>query len=287
MACRKKPIEPVRGRHLVREMQLECKVSERRACRLVGIRRSTHRYQAKESIEKDQLKERIIELAMTWRRFGYRRIHALLCREGWQVNHKRIYRLYRNAGLSVRRRRRKRILTDRGKPQVVLGIPNQRWSMDFVSDATASSRRFRVLVVLDEGTRECMALETDTSLTGDRVKRVLDRLAADRGYPKEILSDNGPEFAGLKLNQWAYDKRVKQLFIQPGKPMQNGYVESFNGKLRDECLNEHWFRTVAEARRIIEDWRITYNTARPHSSLNNLTPSEYIKTITITQNQAS
>ncbi len=203
----------------------------------------------------------------------------MLSREGWQVNHKRVYREYRKAGLSVQRRKRKRVLPDRGKPEATLSIPNQRWSMDFVSDATASGQRFRVLVVLDEGTRECLALETDTSLTGERVKRLLDRIAADRGYPAEILTDNGPEFAGLVLNQWSYEKRIKQLFIQPGKPMQNGYVESFNGKLRDECLNEHWFRTVGEARRILEDWKEIYNNLRPHSALNNLTPAEYIKSL--------
>jgi len=249
--------------------------SEVRACRLAGIGRSTYRYQAKISAENEQLQARMIELALVWRRFGYRRLHALLTREGWQVNHKRVYRLYRNAGLAVRRRKRKRILTDRGKPQAVLAVPNQRWSMDFVSDATTSGQRFRVLVVLDEGTRECLACEADTSLTGARVQRVLDRLAMDRGYPREILSDNGPEFAGLVLNQWAYSHRVAQLFIQPGRPMQNGYVESFNGKLRDECLNENWFRTVGEAQRIIENWRLRYNHIRPHSSLNNMTPSEY------------
>lgn len=216
---------------------------------------------------------------MIWRRFGYRRLHALLAREGWYVNHKRIYRLYRNAGLAVRRRKKKRVMTDRGKPQAVLAVPNQRWSMDFVSDATASGQRFRVLVVLDEGKRECLACEADTSLTGARVQRVLDRLAADRGYPREILSDNGPEFTSLVLNQWAYERRVNQLFIQPGKPMQNGYVESFNGKLRDECLNEHWFRTVREAQRIIEAWRLNYNYVRPHSALDNQTPVEYRESI--------
>lgn len=242
---------------------------------MVGIGRSTYRYQAKTSIANEQLKDRLIELALAWRRFGYRRLHALLAREGWRVNHKRVYRLYRKAGLAVRRRKRKRVMTDRGKPQAVLALPNQRWSIDFVSDTTASGQRFRVLVILDEGTRECLACEADTSLTGARVQRVLDRIAVDRGYPKEILSDNGPEFAGLVLNQWAYDKRVKQLFIQPGKPMQNGYVESFNGKLRDECLNEHWFRTVREAQRIIETWRLNYNQLRPHSALDNRTPNEY------------
>lgn len=246
---------------------------------MVGIGRSTYRYQAKISAENDQLQARLIELALVWRRFGYRRLHALLAREGWQVNHKRVCRLYRQAGLAVRRRKRKRVIADRGKPQTILAIPNQRWSMDFVSDSTSSGQRFRVLVVLDEGTRECLACEADTSLTGARVQRVLDRIALDRGYPREILSDNGPEFAGLVLNQWAYEKRVIQQFIQPGKPMQNGYVESFNGKLRDECLNEHWFRTVREAQRIIEAWRLNYNQIRPHSALNNMTPSEYSDSI--------
>lgn len=250
--------------------------SERRACRLVGIGRSTYRYQRNPSTENEEIKNRLTELALTWRRFGYRRLHVLMQREGWQVNHKRIYRLYRNAGLSVRRRKRKRVYLDRGKPKAVLAIPNQRWSMDFVTDTTSSGQRFRTLVVLDEGTRECLACEVDTSLTGERVARVLDRLANDRGYPQEVLSDNGPEFAGLVLNQWAYSHRVAQLFIQPGKPMQNGYVESFNGKLRDECLNEHWFRSVGEARRIIESWRMSYNHDRPHSALNNMTPTEFL-----------
>jgi len=253
-------------------------LSERRACRLVGIGRSTYRYQSHAPVENEDITNRLTELALIWRRFGYRRLHVLLQREGWQVNHKRVYRLYRKAGLSVRRRKRKRVLLDRGKPQTILAKPNYRWSMDFVSDTTSSGQRFRTLVVLDEATRECLTCEVDTSLTGDRVARVLDRLAADRGYPKEILSDNGPEFAGLVLNQWAYGNRVVQLFIQPGKPMQNGYVESFNGKLRDECLNEHWFRSVGEARRIIEFWRITYNNDRPHSALNNMTPAEFCAT---------
>lgn len=140
-------------------------------------------------------------------------MHALLSREGWQVNHKRVYRLYTQAGLAVRRRKKKRVFTDRGKPQSVLAVPNQRWSMDFVTDSTATGQRFRALVVIDEGTRECLACEVDTSLTGARVIRVPDQLAADRGYPKEVLSDNGPEFAGLVLNQWAYNHRVTQLFI--------------------------------------------------------------------------
>ncbi|SHK86550.1 putative transposase [Desulforamulus aeronauticus DSM 10349] len=250
-------------------------MSERRACRLVGIGRSSHRYVPSASEENEALKTRISELAFKWRRFGYRRIHALLQREGQKVNHKKVYRLYRLAGLAVRRRKRKRVLSGRGRPHTVTPQPNVRWSMDFVSDSTATGQRFRVFVVIDEATRECLACEVDTSITGQRVTRVLDRIAIYRGYPKEILSDNGPEFAGLTLNQWAYEHRVIQLFIDPGKPMQNSHVESFNGKLRDECLNEHWFRGVSEARRIIEEWRHEYNTVRPHSGLSNKTPVEY------------
>lgn len=275
MGHRKKGLESTRKRHLVQEIQEHFNLSERRACRLVGIGRSSHRYEAVIVKENEALKTRITELAYAWRRFGYRRIHQLLDREGYKVNHKRVYRLYRLSGLVVRRRKRKRISSSRGRPKIVAPVPNQRWSMDFVSDVTATGQRFRVLVVLDEGTRECLATEVDSSLGGQRVVRVLNRIASERGYPKEVLSDNGPEFASISLSQWAYEHRVSQLFIDPGKPMQNGFVESFNGKLRDECLNEHWFRGIVEARRIIEQWRVDYNTIRPHSSLGNKTPAEY------------
>ena len=279
MGYRKKGLESTRKRHLVRGLQEHFNLSERRACRLVGIGRSSHRYVTVIAEENETLKARIAELAYTWRRFGYRRIHQLLDREGYKVNHKRVYRLYRLSGLVVRRRKRKRISANRGRPQSVTPAPNQRWSMDFVSDVTATGQRYRVLVVLDEGTRECLATEVDSSLGGQRVVRVLNRIASERGYPKEILSDNGPEFASIALSQWAYEHRVTQSFIDPGKPMQNGFVESFNGKLRDECLNEHWFRGIVEARRIIEQWRTDYNTVRPHSSLDNKTPAEYAATL--------
>jgi putative transposase len=270
---------------LVQHLQERFGLSERRACRLIGIGRSTHRYSTSFSEKDEVLKTRITELAFEWRRFGYRGIHTLLRREGFKANHKKIYRLYRLAGLSVRRRKRKRVLLGRGNPQAVLARVNQRWSMDFLSDATASGQRYRIFVVIDVGTRECLATEVDTSLTGQRVTRVLDRIAAERGYPKEILSDNGPEFTGVALNQWAYEHRVIQLFIEPGRPMQNGYVESFNGRLRDECLNEHWFRGVSEARRLINEWRNTYNTIRPHSSLNGMTPVEYAVALVNTHEQ--
>lgn len=217
MGYRKKGLESTRKRHLVQGLQEHFNLSERRACRLVGIGRSSHRYVTVIAEENEALKARITELAYTWRRFGYRRIHQLLDREGYKVNHKRVYRLYRLSGLVVRRRKRKRISANRGRPQAVTPTPNQRWSMDFVSDVTATGQRYRVLVVLGEGTRECLATEVDSSLGGQRVARTLTRIASERGYPKEILSDNGPEFASIALSQWAYEHRVTQLFIDPGK----------------------------------------------------------------------
>jgi putative transposase len=219
--------------------------------------------------------ERLAELASRWKRFGYRRLHILLCREGKTVNHKRVYRLYKQAGLSLRKRKKKCPSEKRGRPETAVLVPNLRWSMDFVSDVTATGQRFRTLTVIDEATRECLALEVDTSLTGKRVISVLNRLSLFRGYPGEVLTDNGSEFTSNALSEWAYDKKVDHLFIDPGKPIQNAYIESFNGKFRDECLNEHWFKNLTEAREIIEQWRLEYNHARPHSSLGNLTPAEY------------
>lgn len=219
--------------------------------------------------------ERLAELATRWKRFGYRRLHILLCREGKTVNHKRVYRLYKQAGLSLRKRKKKCPSEKRGRPETAVLVPNSRWSMDFVSDVTATGQRFRTLTIIDEATRECLALEVDTSLTGKRVISVLNRISLFRGYPIEVLTDNGSEFTSNAFSEWTYDKKVNHLFIDPGKPIQNAYIESFNGKFRDECLNEHWFKNLTEAREIIEQWRLEYNHARPHSSLGNLTPAEY------------
>lgn len=241
----------------------------------MNLGRSTKRYKPSNKSKNDILQQKIIELALIWRRFGYRGIHRLLKQAGYHINHKRVYRLYKLAGLAIRRRKRKRVLLNRGKAPVVTPQLNHRWGMDFLSDSTASGKRYRIFVVLDLASRECLASDVDTSITGQRVARILDRVALERGYPKEILSDNGPEFTGAALNQWAYRNRVTQLFIEPGKPMQNGYVESFNGRLRDECLNENWFRGIGEARRMIEEWRISYNTLRPHGSIDGMTPAEY------------
>ena len=229
--------------------------------------------------EPSGLRERLLTLAAERRRFGYRRLWVLLRREGFEVNHKRVYRLYREEGLAVRRRKRKRIASVVRVPRQAPERPNQRWSMDFVSDALANGRRIRVLTVIDDFTRESLATEVDTSLPGMRVTRVLDRLADERGLPEVITVDNGPEFAGKTLDAWAYAHGVRLHFIDPGKPVQNAFIESFNGRLRDECLNEHWFMSLPAARTIIEAWRDDYNTVRPHSALGNRTPAEFAEQV--------
>ena len=214
------------------------------------------------------------ELAEARRRFGYRRLQVLLEREGWQVNHKRVYRLYVEEKLSLRRKRgRKRSTVRQPLPEPVAA--NQVWSVDFMTDALSSGRRFRTLNIVDDYTRECLAIEVDTSIGGGRVVRVLEELKQRRGLPLKIRSDNGPEFVSRAVDQWAYEQGLHWHTIQPGRPMENGYVESFNGRFRDECLNEHLFTNIKEAREIIEEWRIDYNTNRPHSSLNGLTPTEF------------
>ncbi len=248
---------------------------ERRACRLVGIGRSTLRYRSRPRPEEESLRQRLRELAAERPRFGYRRLHVLLRREGVIVNHKRIERLYREEGLAVRRRRRKRVARDGRGRAGLPGRPNQQWGVDFVSDALAWGRRIRLFTVVDVFTREALAIEVDTSLPGGRVVRVLERLVAERGIPDEIVLDNGPELAGKALDQWAYVRGVGLRFIEPGKPIQNAFVESFQGRLRDECLDRHWFVSLADARHIIEAWRLDYNRARPHSALGYRPPEEF------------
>jgi putative transposase len=210
-------------------------------------------------------------------RFGYRRLHILLEREGLVVNHKRVHRIYRAAGLQVRRRRRKRLTRAERMPLSAPAQPRERWSMDFTTDTLADGRGFRTLNIVDDFTRECVAIEVDRSLPGLRVARVLDRLHAAIGLPRSIVVDNGPEFSGRTLDAWAYARGVTLRFIRPGKPIENAYVESFNGKFRDECLNEHWFVSLADATTTIELWRIDYNTVRPHSSLNGATPQHFAR----------
>lgn len=245
-----------------------------RACGLVGISRSLYGYRSRRPAP-EGLVARIRALAEQKRRYGYRRIHVLLRREGFLVNRKRTYRLYREAGLAVKRRKRKHYALGERRPLPKPEAANISWSMDFVSDGLADGRKLRCLVIVDDCTRECLSIEVDTSLTGRRVVAVLERLADSRGLPRSITVDHGPEFEGQALDVWSFENEVQLAFIRPGKPVENAYVESFNGKFRDECLNEHWFVTMAQARRIIERWRIEYNQERPHQSLQNLTPAHY------------
>ena len=261
---------------MVHYLVAEWCLAERRACGLASLSRSTVRYRPRRSGDQE-LRERLRELAGERRRFGYRRLHVLLRREGHEVNHKRVYRLYREEGLTVRKRRRKRVSRAERVPLQAPAGPNQLWTSDFVHDALFWGRKIRMLTVEDAFTREALAIEVDTSLSGVRVARVLDRVTEERGaVPQVLVLDNGPELTSRALDQWAYKRGVRLHFIDPGKPQQNGFIESFNGKLRDECLNEHWFLSLADARRIVEDWRLDYNQNRPHSSLGNLTPEEYL-----------
>lgn len=247
-------------------------MSERRACRFLGFARSSQRYASHR--DDTALVKRLKVLAAERPRWGYRTLHTLLCREGQHINLKRVYRVYRAEGLTVRRRRRRKVAVVR-VPMPAPKRLNELWTMDFVSDALATGRRYRILAVLDTLSRECLALEVDTSLPAARVTRVLDQVAIERGYPERIRVDNGSEFAGQTMDQWASARGVKLEFIQPGKPIQNAFIESFNGRLRDECLNSHWFPAIADARVEIAAFRLDYNEVRPHGSLGRRTPSEY------------
>lgn len=255
-------------------MRSEYRRSERRACRLAGVGRSVCRYQARRR-DDPALRERLRELAGERRRFGYRRLTVLLRREGWPVNHKRVYRIYGAEGLAVRGRKRKRRKAEARRPLVLPTRANQVWTMDFTHDNLASGRKFRTLNLMDGFTRESPRIEVDTSLPGLRVVRVLEEVARPRGYPQAIRVDNGPEFISRVVDQWAFEHGVELHFITPGKPTENAFIESFNGKFRDECLNENWFLTLPEAREKIERWRRDYNQVRPHSSLGYQTPEEF------------
>ena len=260
-------------RTAVRAIQAKFRLSERRACGLVGLGRSTCRYETRRA-EWPALRERLHALAAERRRFGYRRLYILLRREGYRVNLKRVYRLYRDDGLAVRRRRRRRRVA-RGTPLAGPTRINERWSLDFLLDTLEDGRRVRLLAVVDDFTRACLAIEVDTSIGGRRVVEVLQRLVETPARPTVLITDNGPEFVGRALDAWAYAQGIRLHFIEPGKPNQNAYVESFNGRFRDECLNEHWFLSLAHTRQIVEAWRLDYNAVRPHSSLGNVSPTEF------------
>ena len=278
-------VTPAAEREAVVHLRTEHEMSERRACQLLKCCRMTMRYASVRPAD-TVLRERMKAIAHERRRFGYRRIHVLLKREGVSVNHKRLFRLYREEKLSVRKRGgRKRALGTRA-PMLVPLLPNQRWSLDFVSDQFTDCRRFRVLTVIDDCTRECIALVADTSLSGRRVARELNQLMLQRGTPKMVVSDNGTEFTSNAILNWADEAKVEWHYIAPGKPMQNGFIESFNGKLRDEKLNDTLFTTLHQARIELATWRNDYNHHRPHSGLGWLTPSEFAKTATSAQAKA-
>jgi len=252
-------------------------LSQRRSCGVIGLWRSTFQYKPIIRPDEDTIRKRLKELSEKRRRFGCARLHVLLKREGFVINHKRTERLYREEGLSLRIRRRRKMAsvarTELPRPDK----PNQRWSMDFMLDALSDGRRLRVLTIVDDYSRKCHRIEVDTSINGVRVVRTLNEISMTEGLPEAITIDNGPEFIGKALDSWAYQRGVKLNFIRPGKPVENAFIESFNGRLRDECLNEHWFTSLDHARKAIETWREDYNNERSHSSLNNLTPEEFIQ----------
>ena len=266
-------VTPTAQREAVVHLQERFPVSERCACRLVGVSRSTVRYRPQRK-DDAALVERLRELAQQRPRFGYRRLHALLRREGEVVNHKRVYRLYRAAGLAVPRRKRKRIAASRGQPVRIGTMPNEHWSLDFMSDTLSTGRRLRTLSVLDTCTREALAIAVDTSLPSRAVTRLLDDIFWTRQPPQRITLDNGPELTSLWFDQWASNHGITLDYIDPGQPVQNAVMESFNGRFRDECLNSYWFTNLEDARRTIEAWRLDYNQERPHSSLGYRTPKE-------------
>lgn len=269
-------MKPAQKRTLVREYEEKYTLSTRRLCRLFRVVRSTFYYQSK---AKDQrpLAMKLRNLAEARPRYGYRRLHILLRREGWKVNHKRVLRLYRQEGLYVRvRKKRKRARPLRLVPAEARGR-NECWSMDFVSDQLSMGPRIRVLTVVDNFTRESVAMEVDRSLPSRAVTAVLDRAIEGRGKPTMIRVDNGTEFTSRHFDAWAYERKISIDTITPGRPMENGIIESFNGKLREECLDANWFASLEEAKERVEEWRRDYNESRPHSSLGNLAPAEYVE----------
>ncbi len=252
------------------------RVSERRGCAAMRFDRSSHRYRGHRS-EQAPLRHRIKEIAAVRPRYGYRRIHVLLRREGWAINHKRVLRLYREEGLNLRTRRpRRHVSAAHRLERLAIGAPNEVWAMDFVSDALFNGKRLRALTVVDAFTRECLAIQVAQGIRGEDVVAVMERLQFQRGaVPRKIRVDNGPEFVSKALDHWAYRAGVTLDFSRPGKPTDNAYVESFNGRFRDECLNTHWFLSLEDARAKIEAWRRDYNETRPHTSLGFLTPAEF------------
>jgi len=253
-------------------------VSERRVCQVLGLARTSYRYRSRAD-EQAALRIRIKDLAYARVSYGYRRLHILLQREGWRVNHKRVYRLYKLEGLMMRPKRPRRHAAAKRRMERVEALgPNDGWSMDFMSDELFNGQRIRLLTLVDNFTRESLAIEVDTHLGGHRVVEVLQRVNQSRSLPKTIRVDNGPEFISKVLDHWAFLNRVELDFSRPGKPTDNAFIEAFNGRLRDECLNENWFLSMDDAREKVRSWRKEYNSHRPHGALGNLSPEEFAKT---------
>jgi putative transposase len=270
-------VELVERKKEVRWLWTHFLVSQRRICELLNVAESSQRYVGRKNDE--ALREKLVEAAREKPRWGYRRLQLKLEEKGLHVNHKRVYRVYREAGLLIRRRRRKRLLRTGFVRPTVTGA-NQEWALDFVHDAAESGRRFRVLSVIDVYTRECLALEVETSFASRRVTRELEKIVVERGAPEAIRCDNGPEFTSRHFLGWAIERKIEVVHIEPGRPVQNAFVESFHGKLRDECLNASWFGSLLEARAKIGAWKKEYNEERPHSSLGYLAPREFARRIT-------
>jgi putative transposase len=259
-------------------MKVVYQVSERRVCEVLTLARTSCRYRSRAD-EQAALRIRLRDLAYARASYGYRRLHILLQREGWRVNHKRIYRLYKLEGLMMRPKKPRRHATARRRMERVEATsPNEGWSMDFMSDELYNGQRIRLLTLVDNFTRESLAVEVDTHLGGHGVVEALQRISQDRPLPSTIRVDNGPEFISKVLDQWAYLNRVELDFSRPGKPTDNAFIESFNGRLREECLNENWFLSLDDARLKVGAWREDYNMHRPHGALGNLSPKEYIRT---------
>ncbi len=251
------------------------RIPQRRACRLIGMQRSSYYYRSRFDPQ-TELRVRLKDLAGARVRYGYRRLHILLMREGWQINHKRVYRLYKLEGLSLRLKTKKKRVSAPRVPLPAATSPNECWSMDFVADRLSDGRSIRMLTLVDNFSRISPTIEVDFSLTGKRVVEVLDRLKFTSRLPKVIKVDNGSEFISKAVDEWAHRNKVKLDFSRPGKPTDNAFIESFNGRLRQECLNQNWFTSLADAKQIVEEWRQDYNQQRPHSSLKQKTPSDFV-----------
>ena len=272
-------VSPAGRSAVVEHFRTEFGLSERRACRLAGQPRSTQRYVSLRSDDADLLR-RLTELAAERPRFGYRRLGVLLRREGFGVNHKRVYRLYRDARLAVRQKRRRRVSQANRAVELVATKPNECWSMDFLSDTLADGRAVRVFAAVDDCSKVSPVIEVDLSLPAPRVIRALDRAIEEHGKPAAVRTDNGPEFVSKAFDAWAYRHGIEHQFIRPGKPVENAFAESFNSRIRDECLNLHWFESLAHARELLEAWREDYNSLRPHTALGGRAPLEVAQALT-------